>query len=119
MGFARSCYSEPWRPAVSQPQRERDQRGVSRAARGLNGALGSRRAILDGEIVAFNAEGRPSFEALQSRIHLRGESAVREQAQRTPVTLMLFDLLWLDGRSLIDLPYTERRGAARRPRPEW
>lgn len=76
---------------------------------GLGGVLGSRRAILDGEIVAFDAAGRPSFEALQSRIHLRGEQAVRRQAERTPVTLMLFDLLWLDDRSLVDLPYIERR----------
>ncbi len=76
---------------------------------GLKDALGSRRAILDGEIVAFNAEGRPSFEALQSRIHLRGESAVQREAQRIPITLMLFDLLWLDDHSLIDAPYSERR----------
>lgn len=76
---------------------------------GLKDALGSRRVILDGEIIAFNGEGRPSFEALQSRIHLRGEREVRRQSERIPVTLMLFDLLWLDDRSLVDLPYEERR----------
>ncbi len=78
--------------------------------RALNRALGSHEAILDGEIVAFDEQGRPSFQALQSRMHLRGDSAVRRLAQTTPVTYMVFDLLWIDGHSLTGLPYTERRG---------
>lgn len=77
--------------------------------RALGRTLGSHAAILDGEIVAFDDAGRPSFEALQSRMHLRGEAAVRRHAQATPVTYVLFDLLWLDGYSLIDLSYAERR----------
>jgi bifunctional non-homologous end joining protein LigD len=77
--------------------------------RALNRALGSHAAILDGEIVALDAAGRPSFEALQPRMHLRGEAAVRRRAQATPVTYLIFDLLWLDGHSLTGLPYTERR----------
>ncbi len=77
--------------------------------RALNRALGSHRALLDGEIVAFDSEGKPSFQLLQLRMHLRGESAVRRQAEGAPVTYMIFDLLWLDGHSLMDLPYSERR----------
>ncbi|HEX4807184.1 MAG TPA: DNA ligase D [Conexibacter sp.] len=77
--------------------------------RGLNRALGSHSAMLDGEIVAFDEQGRPSFQALQPRIHLRGESAVRRRAAETPVTYVIFDLLWLDGHPLLDLPYRERR----------
>jgi bifunctional non-homologous end joining protein LigD len=77
--------------------------------RALNRALGSHEAILDGEIVAFDEQGRPSFQALQSRMHLRGETAVRHLSQTTPVTYVLFDLLWLDGHSLMKLPYAERR----------
>jgi bifunctional non-homologous end joining protein LigD len=77
--------------------------------RALNRELGSHEAILDGEIVAFDDAGRPSFQALQSRMHLRGESAVRQLAQTRPVTYVLFDLLWLDGHSLMGLPYSERR----------
>ncbi len=76
--------------------------------RALNRPLGSREAILDGEIVAFDEQGRPSFQALQSRMHLRGQAAVRRVAQTQPVTYVLFDLLWLEGHSLMDLPYTER-----------
>jgi bifunctional non-homologous end joining protein LigD len=77
--------------------------------RALNRALGSHEAILDGEIVAFDERGRPSFQALQSRMHLRGETAVRRLAQTQPVTYVLFDLLWLDGHSLLDVSYAERR----------
>jgi bifunctional non-homologous end joining protein LigD len=77
--------------------------------RALNRALGSRSAMLDGEIIAFDADGRPSFEALQPRMHQRGESAVRRLMRSTPVTYAIFDLLWLDGHSLMDLPYAERR----------
>lgn len=75
----------------------------------LNDALGARAAILDGEIVAFDESGRPSFEALQPRMHQRGKAAVRRLMQRAPVAYIVFDLLWLDGRSLMDLPYIERR----------
>src|SRR5919107_811368 len=75
----------------------------------LNRALSHHRAILDGEIVALDAEGRPSFGALQRRMHLASESAVRRLAKDAPVTYMIFDLLWLDGHPLMELPYTERR----------
>lgn len=74
----------------------------------LHAALDGHDAILDGEIIAFDDAGRPSFQALQSRMHARGPEVRRLMADR-PVTLMLFDLLWLDGRPLIDLPYDERR----------
>jgi bifunctional non-homologous end joining protein LigD len=75
----------------------------------LNRALSHHRAILDGEIVALDAEGKPSFGALQRRMHLASESAVRRLAKEAPVTYMIFDLLWLDGHSLMDLSYEERR----------
>ena len=44
--------------------------------RDLGRALGARRVVLDGEIVAFDDEGRPNFERLQARMHLGSESAV-------------------------------------------
>jgi bifunctional non-homologous end joining protein LigD len=77
--------------------------------RALNRALGSHRAILDGEIVAFDEHGRPSFQALQSRMHLRGEAATRRLSESVPATYLIFDLLWLDGHPLIGLPYGDRR----------
>ncbi|HEY2637157.1 MAG TPA: non-homologous end-joining DNA ligase, partial [Solirubrobacteraceae bacterium] len=78
---------------------------------GLGRALGSRPALLDGEVVALDAEGRPSFELLQGRMHLASEAAVRRKTRECPVTLMLFDVLHLDGRSLLRAPWSERREA--------
>jgi bifunctional non-homologous end joining protein LigD len=75
----------------------------------LNRALSHHRAVLDGEVVALDAEGKPSFGALQRRMHVSAESTVRRLARETPVTYVIFDLLWLDGHSLMELPYEERR----------
>ena len=66
-------------------------------------------AVLDGEIVAFDDNGRPSFERLQSRMHVTSPNAVRRLMGSTPVVYAIFDVLYLDGHSLMDLPYTERR----------
>jgi bifunctional non-homologous end joining protein LigD len=77
--------------------------------RELARTLGSRRLILDGEIVAFDSEGRPSFERLQSRMHLASDSAVRRRVKDTPVTYVIFDVLYLDGHSTFPLAYEQRR----------
>ncbi len=84
--------------------------------------LGSREAVLDGEVVAFDQQGRPSFERLQGRMNLASESAVRRRMGDIPVTYLAFDLLYLDGRSLLDAPYAERRSRLRELRldgPSW
>ncbi len=65
--------------------------------------------VLDGEIVAFDEEGRPDFQRLQRRMHLGSEAAVRRRMADTPVTYVLFDLLFLEGRELYELPYSDRR----------
>jgi bifunctional non-homologous end joining protein LigD len=77
--------------------------------RDLGRALAGREAILDGEVVAFDSDGRPSFQLLQRRMHLASEHAVRRLAASDPVAYMVFDLLWIDGRSLMELRYDERR----------
>jgi len=77
--------------------------------RRLARALGARDAVLDGELVAFDAEGRPSFERLQQRIHQTSESVVRRRMKSHPVTYVIFDLLHLDGRDLTGEPYGRRR----------
>jgi bifunctional non-homologous end joining protein LigD len=77
--------------------------------RSLGRQLGARPAVLDGEIVAFDDSGRPSFERLQSRMHLTGDSAIRRRAREIPAVYVIFDLLWLDGVSLMERPYHERR----------
>jgi bifunctional non-homologous end joining protein LigD len=77
--------------------------------RALAEELGSTDAVLDGEVVAFDDDGKPSFERLQGRMNLASDSAVRRRVADCPVTYMIFDLLYLDGHNLMDLPYTERR----------
>jgi bifunctional non-homologous end joining protein LigD len=71
--------------------------------------LGARRLILDGEVVAFDDEGRPSFERLQTRMHLASDSAVKRRMRDTPVTYVIFDLLYLDGHKTMPLSYEDRR----------
>ncbi len=73
----------------------------------LGTSLSGRAAVLDGEIVAFDDRGRPSFERLQRRMHVRGPGG-RLMAE-VPVLYVIFDLLWLDGQLLTDNPFTERR----------
>jgi bifunctional non-homologous end joining protein LigD len=77
--------------------------------RRLGRQLGSRDSVLDGEIVAFDDRGRPSFERLQQRMHLTRDAEIRRRAQEVPVTYMLFDVLYLGGHSVMDRPYEERR----------
>lgn len=69
-------------------------------------------ALLDGEIVAL-VDGRPSFGALQSRMHVRG-FRVPALATAVPVTLLIFDVLRLYGVDLCARPYAERRATLER-----
>jgi bifunctional non-homologous end joining protein LigD len=77
--------------------------------RELARALGSHRIVLDGEVVALDEQGRPSFERLQSRMHLGSDSAVRRRMRDIPATYVIFDLLYLDGHTTMGLSYQERR----------
>ncbi|MDR8412722.1 non-homologous end-joining DNA ligase [Nonomuraea sp. 3-1Str] len=70
--------------------------------------LGVQSAVIDGELVAFDPRGRPSFTRLQRRMNLTDpEPAV---LRLHPITFLPFDLLYLDGTPLLDLPYRDRRG---------
>jgi bifunctional non-homologous end joining protein LigD len=77
--------------------------------RQLSRQLGARDAILDGELVAFDEDGRPSFSRLQQRIHQTSETVVRNRMKAYPVTYVIFDLLYLDGHDLMAEPYRRRR----------
>ncbi len=77
--------------------------------RGLNAALGGRRAILDGEIVALGPDGRADFQLLQSRINVAGGRRAEVLSGAAPVRYFAFDLLYLDDRSTIECPYLARR----------
>jgi bifunctional non-homologous end joining protein LigD len=66
-------------------------------------------AILDGEVVVTDAAGRPSFGLLQHRINLTKPADIERAAKAYPAQLMLFDILELNGQSLIKKTYQERR----------
>jgi bifunctional non-homologous end joining protein LigD len=70
---------------------------------------GTSQLILDGEIVAFGDDGRPSFGRLQNRMGVASGQAVRQLMTTTPVAYMIFDVLYRDGAFLMDEPYTGRR----------
>jgi len=65
-------------------------------------------AIVDGEIVAMQA-GRPSFERLQSRINLQNERDIERISKEIPATFIAFDLLYMDGKSLVNEPVERRK----------
>lgn len=68
-----------------------------------------RRAVLDGEMVAFDEEGRPNFGLLQHRMHVTDARDVRRRMDAYPVAFMAFDVLWMDDGPTMALPYVERR----------
>jgi bifunctional non-homologous end joining protein LigD len=100
---------------------DRGVRISSRAGNDISGgypelvaqAAGVGDALLDGEIVAF-ADGRPSFERLQTRMHLRAAKDVARAAVECPVTFVAFDLLRRYGVDLTSRPYSERRATLER-----
>ena len=79
-------------------------------AHGIAEALtGAYQAILDGEIVALDEKGVPSFQRLQARMHVQDAGKIRTLRRSTPVWYEVFDLLWADGQDLARLPLRERR----------
>ncbi len=73
--------------------------------------IDAREAIVDGEVVALDEEGRPRFSLLQDRTGVRsGRSAgSRRRGTPTPIVFQAFDLLHLDGRSLLGVPLEDRK----------
>ena len=78
-------------------------------AKRLLEATGTSGLRLDGEIVAFGPDGRPSFGALQNRMAVNDEVRARRLAASTPASFLAFDVLAHDGHAVMKLPYEERR----------
>jgi bifunctional non-homologous end joining protein LigD len=76
---------------------------------GLASACPGHDLVLDGEVVAFDEAGRPSFSLLQTRMHVVGERRVAALVGSAPLAYLIFDVLHLDGRSTRDLAWTDRR----------
>jgi bifunctional non-homologous end joining protein LigD len=78
--------------------------------------------LLDGELVATDEEGRPSFGLLQQRMHVADPAEAARRAAEVPVAYVAFDLLHLDGHDLTGLPLTDRRrllDQVLEPGPRW
>jgi len=65
--------------------------------------------VLDGELVAFDAEGRPSFAALQERAQLKGAAEIAAADRTLPVAFVCFDMPYFAGVDLREAPYRDRR----------
>ncbi|QQQ79753.1 non-homologous end-joining DNA ligase [Saccharothrix sp. 6-C] len=84
-----------------------DVTGTYPELQGLGAQLGATQVLLDGEIVALEG-GRPSFGALQRRMHASAAQA-RRLVAGSPVTFLVFDVLHLDGSPTVGLSYARRR----------
>jgi bifunctional non-homologous end joining protein LigD len=101
-------YSEGGRVTV----RSRNDRDVTTSfpeLADLGEFLGMSPVVLDGEIVALGEDGRPSFARLQNRLHIGDPREARRRAGSDPITFVAFDLLYAEGRSLMNRSYDERR----------
>jgi bifunctional non-homologous end joining protein LigD len=75
----------------------------------LRDAVPGHDVVLDGEVVAFDDSGRPSFSRLQHRMHVGVTAEARRRAEEVPVVIVLFDVLRIDGVDATPLPYLDRR----------
>jgi bifunctional non-homologous end joining protein LigD len=91
----------------------RSRRGLELAATfpGVAAAIAEQgvNMILDGEIVAFDENGKPSFNALQNRFQLKTGRDIAAAEKSTPVVFYAFDLLHFAGVDLRGAPYADRR----------
>ncbi|MFI6603824.1 non-homologous end-joining DNA ligase [Nonomuraea sp. NPDC050536] len=88
----------------------------------LAGAVGGHDVVLDGEIIAFDADGQPSFSSLQPRMHLRRQARIAELVSQVPVTYMAFDVLHVNAAPAVRMPYDDRRALLKdivRPGYRW
>ena len=96
-----SAAGYPNRPDFGNPDGGTDLTKPSEAMRKID-------AVFDGEILAFDSKGRPDFRRLQHRMHVSPRRASRLVSE-IPARYYVFDLLWLEGRSLLDESYFQRR----------
>jgi bifunctional non-homologous end joining protein LigD len=73
------------------------------------GEAGITDAVLDGEIVLLDSDGRPSFVALAERMHVRESGRAQQLSATLPVSYMIFDVLAANGTDICAVPYAQRR----------
>ncbi len=107
-GVRALAYCQPGRVTL-QTRNLNDVSAQYPEVRRIPRALGSFDAVLDGELVVFDEDGKPSFELLQQRIHHTDPNVVRRRMKTHPVVYVIFDLLYFDGEDLTGEPYERRR----------
>jgi bifunctional non-homologous end joining protein LigD len=107
-GMRALCFVDGGRLRV-QSYNERDVTPSWPELAGLPAALPVTSALLDGELVATDDDGRPSFGRLQQRMHVADPAEAARRAVEVPVAYVAFDLLHLDGHDLTGLPLSDRR----------
>jgi len=88
---------------------EPDAVAVFPEIRGIARALGATEAVLDGEVVVLSGDGTPQPRRLAARKRAPSEAVARRLGRDHPAALILFDILFLDGRTVAAKPYAERR----------
>lgn len=75
----------------------------------LGPALAPLECLLDSEVVALEADGRPSFERLQRRMHVTSAAEAAHRAAEVPIELVVFDILRLGDSDTVAMPWRDRR----------
>jgi bifunctional non-homologous end joining protein LigD len=107
-GMRALCFVEDGRLRI-QSYNERDVTVSWPELAGLPDALPVAQVLLDGELVATDDDGRPSFGLLQQRMHVADPAEAVRRAAEVPVAYVAFDLLHLDGHDLTGMPLSDRR----------
>ncbi len=94
-------------------RRGNDETGHYPEAQAIRAGIHARQAIVDGELVVLDADGKPSFERMQQRMNVTRDVDVRRVADEHPVTFIAFDLLELDGRDLLSTELRIRKKTLR------
>ena len=110
-GVRALCFSKPGRMRLLS-RSGADLAALFPELRPLNRAFSSHEAVIDGEIVCFGADGKPDPERLARRLApFASEAALRRASRDRPATYVVYDCLYLDGRSLLERSYEQRRAA--------
>ena len=104
-GYRVLAFIDERRREAALAARARARRRLSRSSPRSSASRPCDGMILDGEIVAFDASGKPSFDALQDRAQLKTEREIAAADQNTPVVFYCFDLLHFAGIDLRKAPY--------------
>lgn len=81
------------------------------------GLLDCKQAVLDGELIVLNEEGKPSFYHVMSRERIKRQEKLVQYMKKYPVQYMVFDILYRDGHDLRTLPLQERKNVLKKALP--